>query len=271
MKIKIAVCAVMALLFAPAVSQARWGTEFTGQSWKMDGREYITTLHTAEAYAANPSNGTSMTGKVTEGKIGGAASLFVEGNSRFRLGLSAGYGVMPLVSSKISSQVSSLYVSEDLKSQPNYIPVDLYLKYNSKGGKFSIFGGGGGDYIMADTTYKYWANNGPSTYFEEATFTQKKVVPHVQAGCELFLAKWISLNVSAKYLFNAVFDNLTGKLKAGGVTSANKYKLVMVDNSTYGEEFAFASTSQPLTSGERPFKYDFSGLRANVGLRIYFH
>ena len=57
MKIKIAVCAVMALLAAPSVSDARWGTEFTGSSWKMDGKEFIKNMQAFRAFAFNQVSG----------------------------------------------------------------------------------------------------------------------------------------------------------------------------------------------------------------------
>ena len=118
--------------------------------------------------------------------------------------------------------------------------------------------------MMASTDYKFTGSGGET----KAVFTQKKVLPHVQAGCELFLAKWISLNIGAKYLFSAVLDNLTGKVTDGGVDQG-KNRLIMMDAAPYGEEFGY--TSGPLASGERPFKYDLSGLRANIGLHIYFN
>ncbi len=263
-----AVCAIMALLFAPSVSNARWGTDFTGESWKMDGKEFLTSMHSGEAYAADPSNSTSMTGKVTQDKIGGAASFFVEGNSRFRVGISAGYGTMPEVSGKFRAWGSTWSDNMNLNNKITYIPVNLYLKYTSKNGKFSLFGGGGGDYVMASTDYNDAL--GSPAYVEKATFTQKKMIPHIQAGYELFLAKWISLNLGAKYLFSAVLDNMTGKLTGGGVPAPGKSRMIM-SNGLYGEEFGVRNTSQPLASGERPFKYDLSGLRVNVGFRIYFN
>lgn len=54
MKNKITVCAALVLLFAPAVSNAMsWGTEFNGASWTMDGKEFLKTVSTVKALAAN--------------------------------------------------------------------------------------------------------------------------------------------------------------------------------------------------------------------------
>ena len=269
-----AVFAVMALLFAPSVSNARWGTEFTGESWTMDGKDFIKVINSYKAYAVV--DGFSVAGKTTQGKLGGAAKFFVEGSSRFRLGGAAGFGMMPELSGKFSTwgyginEGSNINNDVNFENKITYVPVDLYFKYNSKGGRFSLFGGGGADYVMAKTDIEYIDYDYGTNALEKLAFTQKKVMPHVQAGCELFLAKSISLNFSAKYLFSAVLDNLTGHVDVIGM-SADKYRIIMGDRSPYGEELLLKKTSDPLVSGERPFKYDLSGLRANVGFRIYFN
>lgn len=243
----------------------QWGIEFTGQSWTMDGKEFLNDMNTWDAITTD--FGLGMTGKVTSGRLGGAASLFVEGNSLFCMGAAVGYGVMPAVSSKLRLTSSSSYFNADLNNKMTYIPVDVYLKYTSKGGKFSLFGGGGAYYVMASTNYK---QEEPG-YLVKATFTQKKVMPHVQAGFELFLTEGISFNLNVKYLFNAVLDNLTGNLTVNGA-AWGKYRMIMDGNSfsPYGDVVGFSKTSNPLVSGERPFKYDLSGPRTSVGLRAYF-
>jgi len=270
MKNRITVCAVMALLFTPHISNARAGLEFTGESWKMDGKEFITDMRAERADAIG--NGDDMTGKVTQGKMGGAAKFFLEGNSRFRLGISAGYGVMPTVSYKLMETDNAGYTwNGDDTNKITYIPVDLYFKHTSESGGFSLFGGGGADYVMASTDLNYKSEDTSSGYsfLGKGTLTQKKVMPHVQAGCEVFLAKWISINLSAKYLFSAILDNLTGHFTVNGVDQG-KHRLVMTDSPPYGQEISLDPTSAPLPTGDRPFKFDLSGLRANVGLKIYF-
>ena len=269
MKNKITICTVMALLLMPHISNARVGLEFTGESWKMDGKEFITDMRAERADAI--ANGYDMTGKVTQGKLGGAAKFFLEGNSRFRLGISAGYGVMPTVSYKLMESDNTGWAwNADFINKITYIPVDLYFKHTSESGGFSLFGGGGADYVMASTDLKSEdLNSGFPNYSATATFTQKKVMPHVQAGCEVFLAKWISINLSAKYLFSAILDNLTGRITVNGADQG-RHRLVMTDYPPYGQEISVDPTSAPLPAGDRPFKFDLSGLRANVGLKIYF-
>jgi len=246
-------------------ASTRWGIEFTGQGWTMDGKEFLNDMNTWDAVTTD--FGLGMTGKVASGRLGGAASLFVEGNSLFCMGAAVGYGVMPAVSSKLRLTGISSYLNMDLNNELTYIPGVLYLKYTSEGGKFSLFGGGGADYVMASTNYQ---QEEPG-YLVKATFTQKKVMPHVQAGFELFLTEGISFNLNAKYLFNAVLDNLTGNLTVNGA-AWGKYRMIMDGNSfsPYGDVVGFSKTSNPLVSGERPFKYDLSGPRTNVSLRVYF-
>lgn len=258
MKIKIAILAVISFLAAPLASDARWGTEFTGSYWKMDGREFAKTRKT---YMALATTGQSLAGRIYEGTLGGAASFFVEGNSRFRLGIATGYGAMPTVSTTINWS-GTFTANADYENKIIYVPLDLYLKFTSERGKFNLFGGGGADYVIARTDFK--ADSGGII---KGSFTQKKMIPHVQAGCELFLAKWFSINIGAKYLFSAVLDNLNGEVTENGVDKG-KNRLIMTKHPS-GEYFDY--TSAPLTSSERPLKYDLSGLRANVGLRIYFN
>jgi len=37
------------------------------------------------------------------------------------------------------------------------------------------------------------------TWHAEGTFTQNKVVPHVQAGAEWYMCKWLALDAGVKY------------------------------------------------------------------------
>lgn len=246
-------------------ASTRWGIEFAGQGWTTDGKEFLEDMNTWDAITTD--YGFGMIGKGTSGRLGGAASFFVEGNSLFCMGAAVGYGVMPAVSSKLRVTSSSSYFTRDIDNKTTYILGVLYLRYTSKGGKFSLFGGGGADYVMASTDFKYEEPG----YLVKATFTQKKVMPHVQAGFELFLTGGISLNISIKYLFSAVLNKLTGNLTENG-KALGKYKMIMDGNSfpSYGETVWVSKASDPLVSGNRSFKYDLSGPRTNVSVRIYF-
>lgn len=266
MKNKITLCVIMALSSAPQVSHAiYWGTKFTGSSWTMDGKDSIKSMHTIEAAAQGL--GLSMTGKVTQGKLGGTAGLFMEGKSRFCLGAAVGYGLMPSVATKFMLTNGGAYVNAAFENKITYIPLDLYLKYTSNGGKHSLFGGGGIDYVIASTDFIRNDSAGDRIH---GTFTQKKVIPHVQADYELFLAKWISLNMGVKYLFNAILDNLTGNVTIND-EAQGKSILIMRPSGGYGEAFWYRKISEPPASGDRPLKYDLSGLRANIGFRVYFN
>ncbi|MDO8806475.1 MAG: hypothetical protein Q7R35_18850 [Elusimicrobiota bacterium] len=116
-----------------------------------------------------------------ENNVGGSAGFFMEGNSLVRLGLSAGYGVMPVVFSQHRLTYASGYKNTELDTKTTYVPVDLYLKLGTEGGGASFFLGGGGDFVTSISEYRVNNTNG-TDYQEKATFTQKKMIPHAQAG-----------------------------------------------------------------------------------------
>lgn len=262
----IAAGAVLALLFTASASHAlRWGAEFSGVAGKMDGKD----LSNDMAYqTANPGGGEIFGGNLKQDKSAGLARLFVEGRAKWSLGLAAGFGTMPGMTYTTWSGSYNAFMDKGVfEGKASYIPVDLYLKYRPRDSKFSLSAGAGADYIAASAKVKDdldGAGN-PQAGSHEGTFTQKKLVSHVQGGAEFFVFKWLSLNVGAKYLFGALFDDLTGNMTEGGVASG-KHRLIMA-----GEKLEASPVAAPLASGERPFRYDFSGLRVSAGLRVYFN
>ncbi len=197
-------------------------------------------------------------------EVGGSAGFFVEGNSRFRLGFGLGFGAMPEVYAGLHQVfANATYKNTSVRAKTMCIPADLSLKLTSKGGGFSFFGGGGADYIMVSNNYQVINTNTPQV--DRFTLTQNKIVPHARAGFEFFLAKWLSINVGAKVMFGAVLDNMTGDLKRDGV-SLGKKRMVMQDT-TDGMKLNLRGS---LGATDLKYKYDYSGLRANLGLRIYF-
>ena len=273
------VCALTVFIAAAAQSHAmNWGAEFTGLSWKMDGKDFDRDALSNKTWATG--GVISMSDEITQNKIGGSASFFLEGESPLRLGLAAGYGVMPSVSYALdtidiyiySSYLYSEHYNTRWNNKTAYVPLDLYVKYKGRNGGLSFFAGGGADYVMARTDYDYNESgdftNPPYHFTKKGEFAQNKFIPHAQAGLEWFIAKWLSLNVGAKYLFNATLDDLTGNVTyIDG--SIKKCRMIMV-SSPYGEHIDARSTSAALQAGERLFKYDFSGLRSSLALRVYF-
>jgi hypothetical protein len=257
---KVLAMAAALLLSASAVHAARLGAEFTSTNWKMDAADLGKDL------AYRKLNGT--TGDLGEESVmAKSAAVFIEGGSKWRLGFSAGFGSM---SNQVYTTVNPTYTNfmdrGVLENKVSYIPVSLYLKYKPENSRFSLSGGGGADYITASTKIKddLDGSGAPQANAHKGTFTQKKMVPNVQAGAEWFMFKWLSLNLSAKYLFSAVFDDLTGSLSGSGVSSG-KQRLIMS-----GDQIGYSPVSSALAAGQRPLKYDYSGLRLNAALRIYF-
>lgn len=262
MKIKKVMCMTAVLLLAASVSHAmRWGLDLTGTSWKMDNADLGKDLDYRKL------NGTTAD-LSKESVIAKSAAVFMEGGSKWRLGFSAGFGsTSNQVYATVNPSFGNIFMNQGvLENKVSYIPVSLYLKYKPENSRFSLFGGGGADYITANTKVKDALDGygNPQAGSHKGTFTQKKVVPQVQAGAEWFMFKWLSLGVSAKYLFSAVFDDLTGNLTGSGVSSG-KQRLIMS-----GDQIGYSPVSSALTAGQRPLKYDFTGLRVNAALRIYF-
>lgn len=259
-------CAAAVLLFAAQSARAmRLGAEFSGTSWKMDGKDLGKDL------AYRPANSLGSA-DLKQDSSGMEAQLFIEGSSAFRLGLAAGYGRMPKVAYTTMSGAYSGFMDQGvLENEASYVPVDLYLKYKKEGGKFSLSAGAGGDFLTARTKVNdnLDGSGNPQANNHKGTFEQKKFVPHAQAGAEFFLFKWLSLSVRAKYLFSAVLDDLKGNVKGTGAPAGDS-RLIMVRSGS-GEYLDYQGAGQALTAQQRPFRYDFSGLRATVGLRVYFH
>jgi len=245
----------------------RWGLDLTGASnWKIDAADLSKDL----AYRTSPGTG----GKLENGSsISPSADFFMEGSSNLRLGAAVGYGVTQhnLIYDTWSPSYVNFMDQGMLENKTSYGLLDIYLKYVPGGGKVGLFAGAGADYMMARTSISdnIDGSGHPQASNHKGTFSQNKVVPHLQAGAEFFLFKWLSLNIGAKYIFSAVLDDLTGNLTGPGV-SPGKQLLIMTQTGS-GEKIGYSPASAALPSGSRPFKYDLSGLRINAALRVYFH
>ncbi|MHB0997254.1 MAG: hypothetical protein ACYC2I_12865 [Elusimicrobiales bacterium] len=235
-----------------------WGVEVSGAAWEMDAKDFKTAGNSLMNFARAEGNSSSY--KVTQGTLGGQASFFLEGKSALRFGASLGYGVMPDVSYREHWENSPIDDSiENWENKTSYIPLDAYVKYRSEKSKIGFFAGVGADYIMASTKWNYFDSiSGDNA---SATFEQKKLVPHIQGGSELFFSDSVSVSLGVKYLFSAVLDNLRGNVTANG-TSAGEFRMMM-DDDGYGYWTDLL--------GPKPFKYDYSGLRATAALRVYFN
>lgn len=261
MKNRIIICAAAALLLAPAVSHARWGLEGGAILGSVDDEDLVRNLRYTRIAA--PAAGYNMAGdEVTKNGADGSASLFVEGNAPFRLGFAVGYGRLPEISSRIHLRSGSAFYDMEFDSEFQMLQADLYMKYASKGGRFSVYGGGGVSHTEISSGYGTRSNSGGVG----ATFRQTKLVPQAKAGMEVFLTKWLSLNVGVRMLFGAVFDDLKGDVMEYGTNKPDQ-RLIM-KRTADGEYIDY--TSNALSANERPFKYDLGGVHGSAGLRIYF-
>jgi hypothetical protein len=229
-----------------------WGVEFTGMSWEMDAEDFKTSGDSVLNYAR--SSGNSASYRLSQGRLGGQAAFFLEGKSALRFGASLGYGIMPAVSYWDNFDNSPVdNGATDWENKTAYIPLDAYIKFRSEKSKIGFFAGVGADYIMAITEMRFF--DSISGDRASGTFRQKKLVPHLQAGSELFLNDTLSVSLGIKYLFSAVLDNLRGNVVANGA-SMGEFQMMM-DDDGHGYWIDLG--------GSKPFKYDYSGLRTNLG------
>ncbi len=249
MKNRIAAYVMLLLPLVPPAAHAETsGMEFSGAVWTMDGADFGKDKAWQKA-SMFPGDTASF--KIKRDKIGGAISVFTESEKRFGFGTSLGYGLMPQVSYKVDFGGTGY----TLTNKTSCIPLEVYLKFRPEYGEYRLFAGVGADYIMAKTD----AVSTLSYLYGKDSFTQNKIVPHVSAGGEWFVNKSLSINAGAKYFFFGVLDKLRN----------HKERLVMAEDAD-GEHLRIRAASGPLASDERPFKYDFSGLRFNIALRLYF-
>ena len=249
MKNRIAACVIMLLpLVLSGAHAENSGMEISGAVWSMDGADFGKDKAWQKTFIS-PGDAVSL--KIKRDKIGGAISVFTESEKRFGFGASLGYGLMPQVSYKVDFGGTGY----TLTNKTSCIPLDVYLKFRPEYGEYRLFAGVGADYIMAKTD----AVSTLSYLYGKDSFTQNKIVPHVSAGGEWFVNKSLSINAGVKYVFFGVLDKLRN----------HKERLVMVEDAD-GEYLYIRAASGPLAPDERPFKYDFSGLRFNIALRLYF-
>ena len=260
MKILIAVFAAAFLCF-PSRAQARWGMDFTASWWEMDAKDFKRTMST---YG---NSGNTDNESIKRDSLGGAASFYIEGKSKSRFGLSFGYGAMPNASIKLERSATDPHRLE-IVNRTTYIPVDLYYKFGSKGGKAAFFLGGGADYIMAKSEYRQVSGVSDANN-DVGTFKAQKTVPHAKAGFEFFLTRGLSFGCSAKYVMSGVISDLQGNETRNGTPRAGKRRLVM---DTYGSGVAAMSrpVSSGISAGNAPLQYDYTGLRMELAMRWNF-
>ncbi|HNT97854.1 MAG TPA: hypothetical protein PKK31_06285 [Elusimicrobiales bacterium] len=258
---KAAFCAALLIMLTISPRNGfalNWGIEVSGAAWEMDAEDFKTSGDSLMDYARTVGNPSSY--QITQGTLGGQASVFLEGKSALRFGASLGYGVMPDVSYR--EHWDDYPYNDSIgnwRNSTSYIPLDAYVKYRAEKSKIGFFAGAGADYIMASTKWNDF--DFISGDRVNGTFKQKKLVPHVQGGGELFFSDAVSVSLGVRYLFSAVLDNLRGNVTANGA-DMGEFQLMM-DDDGHGYWIDFL--------GSKPFKYDYSGLRATAALRVYFN
>lgn len=260
-KIIVPVLFLFASIALAGGAKAGWGVGLDAGFWTADADEFKKDMRNLRNEAADLGDGFS--GKTTQYRLNPGLHFFYERplNSEWDLGASLGYGkAAPAEYSYRYDDAATPANSYSAKFENTAYaaPFSLYAKF--KKGKTNLFGGAGLDYIST----KLKADVAGAAA-ESGSFEDNKLIPNVSAGGEYFVAKNFSVGLNLKYLFAGKMDNFRGNYS----TASGKQKLIMATD-PYGEYMDFIPESQALSSGQRRFKYDFSGLRINLAARYYF-
>ncbi|MDD4004098.1 MAG: hypothetical protein PHW69_02710 [Elusimicrobiaceae bacterium] len=252
---RLASIACAAALLCAADASAWWGYAVTAGAWRPDAGDMETEL------AARRNGNAPANGSVYRDTGAGDLTVFLETNREFRLGFSLGYGLMAQAGlNETFTQNSAADSALKITGRTAYFPLTLYGKYKPCDKPYSLWLGGGLDWIMADSDVMQ-VDSGSKNIVK--TFSSQIIAPAMSGGAEWFLSKHIALGVTAKYVFSARTDEMSAEL--AGQPYTGNYKMIM-----RGENIAFIPGDQPLASGERLYSCDYGGFRAALELRAYF-
>ncbi len=249
---------ISAAMFSAAQAGAWWGYAVNAGPWKPDTGDMQTELNT-RSLANTPAGGS-----IYRDNGAGDLTFFMETNAEWRLGISLGYGLM--AQAGLHESFSSAPVDSALKidSRTAYFPLTLYGKYKPADKPYSLWLGGGLDWILADSDVMF-DDSGSKNIVK--TFSSQVITPSVSGGAEWFISKHISLGITGKYVFSARADEMIAELTAAPYVGS--YKMIMRGGAG-GDRVAFIPQGQALASNERLFGYDYGGFRAALQLRAYF-
>ena len=247
----------------PAGLYAGWGVGTDIGYWKMDADDLKTDMKDGALTAADSGDG--YTGKITQGTINPGLRFFYEYplKNEWLMGASLGFGKSASI--KYSSAYTDSLVPADswsnkLENTAYNIPFEFYARWKKE--KIAFSGGLGLNYFVMKTEIKTSDSSGDYS----GDFDKNKIVPHVSLGGEYFVKENFSLGLNLKYLFSGKVDDFRGDFT--GVSG--EQKLIMAYDPPYGRYLDMVPSSQALSSGDKLFGYDMSGLRINLAANYYF-
>lgn len=246
-------------------AESYWGLGGGAGYWSADARDLRTELESA---LRDPGLAPAK-GSVEKGRWNWEAEAFYEWSLRdsWRLGFAAGYGhsATSLLDETVSSG-ANFNTTQRVEAGARAVPFTLYLKWKAADRPFSLYGGMGGHYLMARTTFD---NGGPDGRFQ-AVFKKDKLAPHVQVGGEYFLLPGLAFGLSPQHLFLAGLEDFRATLSGAVGLVDGEYQLAMATFGTPDLFLAFNRLPDSLAPPDRLFRLDFGGLRLKAGLRYYF-
>ncbi|MFA6583015.1 MAG: hypothetical protein WCS77_01855 [Elusimicrobiaceae bacterium] len=240
----IAVAGLAVLL--PASSFAYWGLGVKGGATAVTDDDFKNEM----SYSAD-SAWTNYSGEVSKNGGYAGAELFLEGNGENRFGVSV--GIKSIAETKLTEDWGNGATTLEAKNSAIAFPVTLYWKHKAEDSSVGFWLGAGADFMKAKTK---WSDS----YGVNTDFKQNKLVPHVDAGLEWYIFKRVSLGVNLGYLFGGKFDELKGSVNG---TDMQLYTTPQ----SVGSSLGYAA-SKP--AGSNNFSQDYSGVRGELALRVYF-
>lgn len=240
-KILLLVCLALIL---PANAMAYWGLGLKGGgvSSKTDDLQ-----HEMDYWSSAGAGSYSATLNKNNGF--GGLELFFEGNGASRWGLSLGFN--GTAENKLDETLNG--DRAQINASAKSVPVTIYWKHKVEDSNVAFRLGAGADIMKAQTI----VTNASGT---ETEYSQTKAVPHVDAGVEWYIFKRVSLGVNLAYLFGAKFDELKG------TSNGRDIQLYTIPYAV-GSKIV-SSASQP--AGSNRYCQDYTGVRGDVALRVYF-
>lgn len=241
-----------------------WGFGTNLGYWVMDADDL---KKEKDNTTSNPANAPGRA-KVSEGGINWDVEGFYETEFARNWRWGARLGIGQTSTSKLDETfTTATSFDSTVKADANalVIPISLYARYKASSSRLSIFGGAGGDFLMAGVDVDVRQPG----FSLAGKFGNEKLAPHIVGGLDFFLTRTIALGLNVKYLFAAVVDDFRSNITGTGVPSG-EYRMIMISDPPYGEAAGFKLVSSGLAAGERLAKADFGGARINLAIRFFF-